>query len=40
MYAEDLDLSRRIGTVSDTIFNPNIIVMHGYDKGSYKAGSF
>lgn len=40
MYAEDLDLSRRIGTISDTIFNPNIIVMHGYDKGSYKAGSF
>ena len=37
MYAEDLDLSRRIGTVSDTIFNPNIIVMHGYDKGSYKS---
>lgn len=37
MYAEDLDLSRRIGTISDTIFNPNIIVMHGYDKGSYKS---
>lgn len=37
MYAEDWDLSRRIGTISDTIFNPNIIVMHGYDKGSYKS---
>ena len=37
MYAEDLDLSRRIGTISDTIFNPNIIVMHGYDKGAYKS---
>lgn len=37
MYAEDLDLSHRIGTISDTIFNPNIIVMHGYDKGSYKS---
>lgn len=36
MYAEDLDLSRRIGMISETIFNPNIVAIHGYEKGSYK----
>lgn len=35
MYAEDLDLCRRIGMVSDTIFNPHISIYHEYEKGSY-----
>lgn len=37
MYAEDLDLCRRIGEVSKTIFFPEISVVHEYDKGSYKS---
>lgn len=36
MYAEDLDLCRRIGEVSKTIFFPEITVVHEYEKGSYK----
>ena len=36
MYAEDLDLCRRIGEVSKTIFFPEVSVVHEYDKGSYK----
>lgn len=36
MYAEDIDLCRRIGEISHTIFNPDIIVYHEYEKGSYK----
>lgn len=36
MYAEDLDLCRRIGEVSKTIFYPFVSVVHEYDKGSYK----
>ena len=36
MYAEDLDLCRRIGAVSDTIFFPNVSIYHEYEKGSYK----
>lgn len=36
MYAEDLDLCRRIGEVSKTIFYPNVSVVHEYEKGSYK----
>lgn len=36
MYAEDLDLCRRIGEVSKTFFFPNISVFHEYGKGSYK----
>lgn len=36
MYAEDLDLCRRIGEVSKTIFYPNVSVYHEYGKGSYK----
>ena len=38
MYAEDLDLCRRIGEVSRTMFYPNIVVVHEYEKGSYKSG--
>lgn len=36
MYAEDLDLCRRIGEVSQTIFYPDVSVVHEYEKGSYK----
>lgn len=36
MYAEDLDLCRRIGEISQTIFYPNARVFHAYEKGSYK----
>lgn len=38
MYAEDLDLCRRIGMVSRTVFNPTVSVYHAYEKGSYKSG--
>lgn len=36
MYAEDLDLCRRIGEVSKTIYYPNVQIYHEYAKGSYK----
>lgn len=36
MYAEDLDLCRRIGEVSETLFCPSVDVVHEYEKGSYK----
>lgn len=36
MYAEDLDLCRRVGEVSKTMFFPNVSVYHEYEKGSYK----
>lgn len=36
MYAEDLDLCRRIGEVSKTMFYPMVSVVHEYEKGSYK----
>ena len=36
MYAEDLDLSRRIGEISRTVFFPKVTVYHRYDKGSYR----
>lgn len=36
MYAEDLDLCRRIGEVSKTMFYPHVSVYHEYEKGSYK----
>lgn len=36
MYAEDIDLCRRIGEIADTVYNPNVSVFHEYDKGSYK----
>lgn len=36
MYAEDLDLCRRIGEVSKTMYYPNVSIYHAYGKGSYK----
>lgn len=36
MYCEDLDLSRRIGAFSKTVFYPVVSVIHNYEKGSYK----
>lgn len=36
MYAEDLDLCRRIGEVSRTMYYPEVSVFHEYAKGSYK----
>ena len=36
MYAEDLDLCRRIGEVSLTMYYPFVSVFHKYEKGSYK----
>lgn len=36
MYLEDVDLSRRIGAVSRTVFFPGVSVVHEYGKGSYK----
>ena len=36
MYAEDMDLCRRIGEVSQTIYYPGVSIVHAYDKGSYK----
>lgn len=36
MYAEDLDLCRRIGEVSKTMFYSKVSVVHEYEKGSYK----
>ncbi|MCH5239333.1 MAG: glycosyltransferase family 2 protein [Muribaculaceae bacterium] len=35
MYAEDVDLCRRIGQVSKTVFFPEVSIYHEYDKGSY-----
>ena len=36
MYAEDLDLCRRIGEVVETAYYPSAVVYHAYEKGSYK----
>jgi GT2 family glycosyltransferase len=36
MYMEDVDLCRRIGAVSRTIFFPEASLFHGYAKGSYR----
>ena len=36
MYAEDLDLCRRIGEVSKTMYYPKVSIYHEYGKGSYK----
>lgn len=36
MYAEDLDLCRRIGEVSKTMYYPDVSIYHAYGKGSYK----
>lgn len=36
MYMEDVDLVRRIGDVSDTVYLPSVEVKHAYAKGSYR----
>jgi len=36
MYLEDVDLCRRIGRVSQTVFYPYVSIVHGYAKGSYQ----
>lgn len=36
MYAEDLDLCRRIGEISKTMYYPAVSIYHAYGKGSYK----
>jgi GT2 family glycosyltransferase len=36
MYAEDLDICRRINKVAQTIYYPLVFVHHEYEKGSYK----
>ena len=36
MYAEDLDLCRRIGEIARTMYYPQASVFHEYEKGSYK----
>ena len=38
MYAEDLDLCRRIGEVAKTMYFPQVSIYHEYEKGSYKNG--
>lgn len=35
MYAEDVDLCRRLGEVSATMFYPYVSIYHEYAKGSY-----
>lgn len=37
MYLEDVDLSRRIGSLSRTVYFPYVSVVHDYGKGSYKS---
>ena len=36
MYAEDVDLCRRIGQISKAVYYPDVEVTHNYEKGSYK----
>lgn len=40
MYAEDLDLCRRIGEVSKTMYYPVVSIYHEYEKGSYKTRNY
>ncbi len=35
VYMEDVDLCRRVGKVSQTVFFPEVSIYHGYQKGSY-----
>lgn len=37
LYAEDMDLCRRIGAVARTLFVHRISVVHEYQRGSYKS---
>lgn len=36
MYMEDVDLCRRIGSISKCVYYPLVSVTHGYAKGSYR----
>ena len=36
LYMEDVDLCRRIGEVSKTVYFPEVTVFHEYQKGSYR----
>jgi rhamnosyl/mannosyltransferase len=36
MYMEDVDLTRRIGRRARTVCLPEVTVVHGFEKGSYK----
>jgi len=36
MYLEDTDLNRRIHAKYQTVFYPDVSVIHEYEKGSYK----
>jgi GT2 family glycosyltransferase len=35
MYMEDVDLVRRIGDIARTVYDPSVVVVHAYSKGSY-----
>jgi GT2 family glycosyltransferase len=37
MYLEDVDLSRRIGSVARTVYFPYVSVIHDFRKGSYRS---
>jgi GT2 family glycosyltransferase len=37
MYSEDVDLCRRIGQISKTVYYPHAAITHNYEKGSYKS---
>ena len=37
LYAEDMDLCRRIGERSKTLFTPDVSVFHAYKRESYKS---
>ena len=37
MYFEDVDLSRRLNAVSETLYTPDFKITHRYGKGSYKS---
>jgi hypothetical protein len=36
MYLEDTDLSRRINSQYQTVYYPEVSIIHNYEKGSYK----
>jgi GT2 family glycosyltransferase len=36
MYMEDVDLVRRIWSVSRALYYPAVSIVHGYEKGSYR----
>ena len=40
LYAEDIDLCRRIGEKSLTMFYPGVSVYHAYRRESYKSFKF